>query len=256
MNLFFKKNKNEKINNKSIDTYSQALELLKERKEVRVSSLQRLLNIKFVEATSIINRMLEENIIYEDPDKISNYLIKKNYNDLIDVDSIPESKLDEIANQAFATSHLINEDRNQILVDGRTLEQTLKDGYKGAILSQQKSKNPKFHRTPREKDLSFDFYQKNQEMLKEIEEQIYDLDEKIVKIKKNKKYANQYSEEEIKNICKKEIDMYQSLKRFCYSSGQGGIIYFQDMWEYCHYNWDDCFPFIQKTQDYYNSLLK
>lgn len=256
MNFFFKKNKKEESNNKSEDIYSQALQLLKERKEVKVSLLQRMLNIKFVEATAIINRMLEEDMIYEDPNQIANYLIKKNYIDSIDVDSISESKLDEIANQAFTMSHLMNEDRNQVLADGRTLEQTIKDGYKDAILSQQKSKNPKFHRTPREKDLSFEFYQKNQEMLKVIEEQIYDLDEEVVKIKNNKKYANQYSEEEIKDICKKEIDTYQSLKRFCYSSGKGGIIYFQDMWEYCHYDWDDCFSFIKKTQDYYYSLFK
>ena len=256
MKIFLKKNKNKIPNNQTTDIYSQALELLKERKEIKVSLLQRTFNIKFVEATSIIDRMLKENVIYEDPNQSTNYLIKKNYLDLIDVDNISENKLNEVVNQAFATSHLMDENRNQILTDGRTLEQTIKDSYKKAILAQQKSKNPKFHRTVREKELSFDFYQKNQEKLKAMEEQIYDLDEKVIKMKKNKKYADQYSKEEIKDICKKEIEAYHVLRKFCYSSGQGGIIYFQEMWEYCHYDWNDCFPFIQKTQDYYNSLLK
>lgn len=180
---------------------------------------------------------------------------KKNYIDSIDVNKISKTKLQEISDSAFGEgSHLKNKDCNHILADGRTVEQAVKDSYIKAIKAQQDSPNSKFHRTPLEEDLSFEFSQKNKEALKKMEDIIYDLDEEVVKIRKSKKYASKYSLDEIINICEKEISVYNNLKEFCYSKGKAGKLYFQDMWEFCYYNWDDCFPFIRNTLNYLEKI--
>jgi len=181
---------------------------------------------------------------------------KSNFIESIDVNKMPKKKLDEIANIAFNSEDLINEDRNNIMADGRTLEQTIKDSYKNAIKSEQESSNPKFHRTPKEQQLSFDFFEQHATNLKKMEEIIYDYDEEVVKLKKSKNYASKFSKEHIVEICNKEIDAYNTLKRFCYDKGKSGELYFQNMWEYCHYDWNDCFEFIELTRKYLYSLTE
>lgn len=183
-------------------------------------------------------------------------MIKKKDIKSIKVNKINEDRLNEIANIAFSTDYLKNEKRDLILEDGRTLEQTIKDSYINCIKAQQDSFNPKFHRTLKEKDLSFDFLQKYKLIINKMEEIIYNYDEEVVKIKKSKKYASNFSKKEIKEICIKEIKAYNQLRDFCYTKGAGGKLYFQDMWEYCHYNWDDCFEFIETTKKYLLEIEK
>jgi hypothetical protein len=181
---------------------------------------------------------------------------KKNYIESIDINKIPEKELKRISDIAFSSGDLLNEDKKQILEDGRTLEQTITDSYKNAIKNEQASHNPKFHRTPEEQDLSFSFSEQYASKLKEMEETIYDCDEEVVKLKKSKKYASKFSREYVIEKCNKEIDAYNELKKFCYEKGKSGQLYFQDMWEYCHYNWNECFEFIESTKKYLDRLIK
>lgn len=252
-NLF----KNKKIEKnipqyKNVDLYKEIVDYTLENREVSISLLQRKFKLKFLDAESYIRRMEEEKIVVRE--KTGLYTINKNYTDLIDVDNLSEEFLQEITDKTFQVDHLKNEDREQILADDRTLEQTIKDSYKNAIRGQQQSKNPKFHRTHHEQDLSFQFYQSNLEKLKIYEKKIYDLDEEVEKQRKNKKDKPNLTKEEILDLCQREFDAYNDLRKYCYSKGKGGMLYFQNTWEYCHYNWDDCFPFIQKSIDYYNKV--
>lgn len=189
--------------------------------------------------------------------KIISFFKKRqpNYIESIDINKIPEEYLNKIADITFSDDSMKNEDRNRILEDGRTLEQTIKDGYKNSIKSQQNSSNPKFHRTAKEDELSFTFSERYSEILQQMEEIIYNYDDEIVKLKKSKKYASTFSLEEIIEKCNKEIVAYYELKKFCYDKGKGGQLYFQNMWEYCHYNWNECFEFISSTKKYLDELV-
>lgn len=247
--LFKRKNDNSNLN-----LYNKIINFTKEKKEVNISMLQRSLSLKYLEAKNFIDKMVEDNIIYPADEKLGIYYLKQNYIDSIEVEKIPEEKLKETVDMAFESEGLRNEDRNRIMEDGRTLEGTIKDGYKNSILAQQNSTNPKFHRTPRQQELSFEFSQKYKSEIEEMENLIYDLDELVVKIRNSPKSANTYSKEMTLHTCEQEIRAYNELKNFCYKHGEGGMIYFQDSWEYCHYDWNDCFSFISKTEKYYNKL--
>lgn len=172
--------------------------------------------------------MLKDNIIYPSIDKIGNYYLKQNYIDVINKEKIKEEKLQEIADIAFESEYLKNEKRDKILEGGKTLEQTIKDSYKNALLAEQNSTNPKFHRTSHQKELSFKFKEEHKIKIEEMENKIYDLDELIVEIKKSSKSKNKYSKETTMHICEEEIKAYNELKDFCYKHGEGGMIYFQD----------------------------
>lgn len=254
--VLFNFRKKEKTNVDNTNLYNNVVDFVKENGSIRISVLQRHFNLNFNDAAAIIDKMLEGNIIYCSDDNMGTYYLKQNYVDSINVNDISDIKLQEISNQAFENDYLKNEDRKMVLANGKTLEETIKDGYKNAILSAQNSTNPKFHRTPHEQELSFCFSQSYREILDEMEKVIYDLDEEITQIRKKSKKIKNYSKDEIINLCEKEISAYNNLKEFCYSNGEGGKLYFQNMWEYCHYNWNDCFPFIKNTLKYYDKLKK
>lgn len=94
---------------------------------------------------------------------------------------------------------------------------------------QEKSSNPKFHRTASE----------NYETLKfsmEFEKDIESFNSRI------------YGDFDFDNInkLKKRIKAIDEFKKFAYSKGDGGKIYFQDMFEHCHNSKNDCFSLRDK----------
>lgn len=250
----FRKKENTNIDHNNL--YNNVVDFVKEKGSIRVGVLQRYFNLKFNDAVAIIDKMLEDDFIYRPDENIGIYYLKQNYIDSINMNDISDAKLQEVSNLAFESDHLKNEDKNMVLASGKTLEETIKDSYKNAILSEKNSPNPKFHRTPHEQELSFKFSQKYRTVLDEKEAMIYDLDEEITQIRKQPKKFKNYSKDKIINLCEREIEAYNALKEFCYNSGEGGALYFQNMWEYCHHDWNDCFPFIKNTLKYYEELKK
>lgn len=112
-------------------------------------------------------------------------------------------------------------------------------GYEKAISTEQNNSNPKFHRTEREENLSFNFmmkYGSHVDTLTEKFETAYrnayktnDLDEKI-------------------SLLSESIKAFEKAKKFCYSKGKGGTVYFQDMWEHLHNSQNKCFSYLDNIE--------
>jgi len=92
------------------------------------------------------------------------------------------------------------------------------------------------------------FTQKHAHKIAKLENELYCSVDNIGKV--TKKWLKTATKEEIQlqiDNCKIAIECFESLKRFCYKKSKGGIIYFQDMWEYCHNSKNSCFTYIQST---------
>ena len=103
--------------------------------------------------------------------------------------------------------------------------------------------NPKFNRTERENELSFQFSQNHSDKINDYENKLYDAVGNIYEGTKN---------QQIKN-CERAINIYDKFKNYCYKT-KGGTIYFQDMWEYCHNSKNPCFSFIDDTNKHLYNL--
>lgn len=112
-------------------------------------------------------------------------------------------------------------------------------GLESAIEAERTSPNPKYHRTLEEQKLSSQFSLKNFDCLREKEHKMLDFN-----IKARDTITD--IDETISN-CQKAIKAFYDLKKFCYKT-DGGVIYFQNMWEYCHNSQNPCFCFIEETE--------
>lgn len=80
-----------------------------------------------------------------------------------------------------------------------------------------KSYNPKFHRTESEKELDFNFFFKYKDEIEKYENLIYAFME------------SNFIEDTVKSIL-----AFDDFKKFCFSKGKGGKLYFEDSWLNCH----------------------
>lgn len=80
-----------------------------------------------------------------------------------------------------------------------------------------KSYNPKFHRTESEKELDFNFFFKYKGEIEKYENLIYAFME------------SNFIEDTVKSIL-----AFDDFKKFCFSKGKGGKLYFEDTWLNCH----------------------
>ena len=117
-------------------------------------------------------------------------------------------------------------------------------GYSEALHAEAKLDNPIFHRTEREDELSFAFMMKYGRDLSVYTEQFENL------------YHAAY---ETNNLSKKiellnhSLLAFEKAKKFAYSKGKGGTIYFQDMYEHMHNSRNNCFSYadiIQSSLDW------
>ena len=107
------------------------------------------------------------------------------------------------------------------------------------------SSNPKFHRTKAEKHMSTEFLLQYAAKIKEFEDNIYC----------SKAYDKTQSITERIRACDKSIQSFYDFKNFCYSY-DGGVIYFQDHWEYCHNSHNECFSFVENLKKQKEKLQK
>lgn len=115
-------------------------------------------------------------------------------------------------------------------------------GLVDALNKEAQSTNPKFHRTEYEEELSFQFMYNSKRASKgnslvnafeaaysraikmnDVDESIYTLHEALL--------------------------LFQNAKKYFYSCGKGGTIYFQDMWEYLHNSQRECFSYADIIQE-------
>ena len=129
---------------------------------------------------------------------------------------------------------------NTSLPQGNTFEKQKEVDYRGAIENEQSSLNPKFHRTEREEDLSFNFSSKYSDEIQKLENSIYLQVSKIHNIGNIDDKITQ---------CRLAINVFEKAKNFCYNKGKGGTIYFQDMWEHLHNSKNPDFSYIESIEE-------
>lgn len=88
---------------------------------------------------------------------------------------------------------------------------------KSQEIEMDKSYNSKFHRTESEKELDFNFFFKYKDEIEKYENLIYAFME------------SNFIEDTVKSIL-----AFDDFKKFCFSKGKGGKLYFEDTWLNCH----------------------
>lgn len=95
--------------------------------------------------------------------------------------------------------------------------QTSTDTKNSQEKEMDKSYNPKFHRTESEKELDFNFFFKYKDEIGKYENLIYAFME------------SDFIEDTVKSIL-----AFDDFKKFCFSKGKSGRLYFEDSWLNCH----------------------
>ena len=115
--------------------------------------------------------------------------------------------------------------------------------------SHNNSPNPKFHRSEREEKLKHDFfckyYQQNSK-LDSLEDRLLELRSIAMKEKNRDKKIIKLNE---------ALECYDKIRKFCDSEGEGGKLYFEDMWEHCHNSSDPDFSYGNIMLELRNELI-
>lgn len=110
-------------------------------------------------------------------------------------------------------------------------------GLKLVLEDRKNSNNPKFHRSDQERKLRNEFSQKNHSIIQDYENRIC------------------ISDKADYNKLKSNLVAYDEFQKFCYDNGDGGKLYFQDMWEYCFNSKKECFSFKETILEYMQNYL-
>ncbi len=153
------------------------------------------------------------------------------------------SIFNENINENFSVDYL-----NTKLEDGLTIKEHMQQGYLNVLEKEKNSINTKYHRSPEEEELSFEFTEKHDGYITKLEDIIYGCtgNENCSTIEEIKKSLDK---------CNKGIDAYYELKEFCYKF-KGGKIYFQDMWECCDNSKNDYFEYVEQLNNRKDYLLQ
>lgn len=122
-------------------------------------------------------------------------------------------------------------------------------GYQDALRQEANSSNPKFHRTDREEELAFNFFQKYEEQISRLEcsfEYPYREEQKT------------YNYQDKITLLELALNNFDKAKKWCYSKGKGGQIHFDDMWMNLHNSQTECFSYanqIQNRLDFIKTLM-
>lgn len=131
-------------------------------------------------------------------------------------------------------------------ISGGEIPYLIQPGYEHALQEERNSKNPKFHRSLHEEDLSFDFATK-------YENQVIIYTDKFETLYNNAQFTNNLDQKI--SLLKQAVKAFKKAKKFCYSKGKGGKIYFQDMWEYLHNSQKDCYSYLDLIQNSLNEAI-
>lgn len=151
-----------------------------------------------------------------------------------DIDNEKDYELDEESRYANYLEKLSNAER----LDDDEWEDYSDISLKKVIEEHEKSYNPKYHRTEHERELRSLFSRKYRDTIDIFESKIYIADLKNLK------------------SLQANLKAFYEFKEFCYSDGEGGRIYFQDMWEYCHNSKNPCFSFSDRIHKAIEDLNK
>lgn len=131
-------------------------------------------------------------------------------------------------------------------ISNEEIPDLIKLGYQHAIEREKQSKNPRFHRTEREEELSFQFETNHWE---EIQKRT-DSFEECYRLACAEKDLNKKIE-----LLEKTIIKFEKAKNWFYRT-KGGTIYFQDMYENLHNSKKDVFSYIDQVKEDLNECIK
>ncbi len=115
-------------------------------------------------------------------------------------------------------------------------------GYQNALEHEKNNPNPAFHRTEREEDLAVNFTlnEKNFEEAKKRISKFEDLEQQAY---------NESNYERKMDLYNQVLEAYEKAKNFCYRT-KGGMIWFQDMYEYLHNSQNSCFSYADTIKNH------
>lgn len=121
-------------------------------------------------------------------------------------------------------------------ISDKEIPNLIQIGYENAVKAEE---NSKFHRTEREEELSAQF------MLKYS----YELDAYINQFESlyEKAYQTKNLSDKI-DLLNETVKSFERARKFCYSKGKGGTIFFQDMYEYLHNSNNQCFSYLDNIK--------
>lgn len=126
----------------------------------------------------------------------------------------------------------------------------LSENTKKTLNYYKKSSNPKFIRSDKEEDLSFNFSQRYCNQISKYENKIYN---KAQLATKSISHGN-FDIDEVIQLHEDAVKCFYEFQEFCFNKSQGGKIYFEDMWLHCHNSRNECFSYIENIETTLNEL--
>lgn len=154
---------------------------------------------------------------------------KKNSNDTTAI-----TVTTSVNNETQSTHYISNERKDKKPTTNENITNWIKIESENSNTKKTQSTNPKFHRTAQEDELSFNFWTKYEKEFKKLEDSFCNL------------YGKSFKSDNLDikiSTLQEALEAWNKAKSFCYSKGEGGKIYFQDMWEYSHNSKNDCFSY-------------
>lgn len=202
-----------------------------------------LKNNESIYVTEILENNSNENLAKSDSYiEAKNTLVQNEHKEIIPVTETLKNKTKENLNKLDSytkAENNIHHTNNQPISD-KEIPYLIQTGYQEALIKEKHSINPKFNRTTHEEDLSFNFIQKYGDKVSILENSFEMLYHNALKTKDLPQKIT---------LLKETIIAYEKAKKFCYSKGKGGTIYFQDMWENLHNSHNTCFSYLEIIQD-------
>lgn len=134
--------------------------------------------------------------------------------------------------------------------DNTYQDSNLSENAKKALDYYKRSSNPKFSRSDKEEDLSFNFSHRYCNQISKYENKIYD---KAQSAAQSVLHGN-FDIDEMIQLHEDAIKCFYEFQEFCFNKSKGGKIYFEDMWLYCHNSRNECFSYIENTENTLNEL--
>lgn len=135
---------------------------------------------------------------------------------------------------------------SQIITD-EEVAQLVQQGYQEALEYKLNSTNPKFHRTDKEDELSYQFSCAHGELSIKKSDAFEDL------------YRQAFTADDLPtkiSLLRQTILKFEEVRQWHYKKSKGATIYFQDMWEYLHNAQNPCYSWVDLVRDYLEQCEK
>ena len=181
-------------------------------------------------------------------------------NDIQSSSLVSTNKLTTTSTKSKAKDDMIVESPKQYIEDGNTIIHAdgsqiadeeipylIQSSYEQTLRDKKESSNPKFCRTEHEDELSFNFEMKHGNELIELIDQFEDC------------YHDAFKTDDLSqriDLLNRALIAFKKAKRFAYSKGKGGTIFFQDMYECMHNSRNSCFSYADLIQESLDSALQ